>query len=111
MIQGIQLDVTAAELIERLGDRIAHHRSRAAACEAQLETLAGVETETYSADESIARIRFGSPREGLRERLREHRARAAFLTFLRDHLVPNETYRLTERDLRTIDVIPGRASA
>ena len=107
MIQGLQLDISAEELIERLDARIAHHRSRAAFYEAQLGKLAEVETAADDEDDPIQSLRHGSPRDGLERKLRDHRDRAAFLTFLRDHIVPKETYRLEERDLRTLEIVPS----
>ena len=109
MIQGLRLDVPAEELMERLEGRIAHHRSRAASYEAQLGKLAKVETDADDEDDPIRALRHGSPRDGLERKLREHRDRAAFLTFLREHVVPKETYRLDESDLRTLEIVPGHA--
>ena len=110
MIRGLQLDVSAEELMERLGGRIAHHRSRAASYEAQLGKLAEVETDPDEEDDPIRALRHGSPRDSLERKLREHRDRAAFLTFLCGHVVPTETYRLDESDLRTLEIVPGHAA-
>lgn len=110
MIQGLQLDVRAEELIERLDARIAHHRSRAASYEAQLDKLAEVQADPEEADDPIRALRHGSPREGLDRKFREHRDRAAFLTFLREHIVSGEIYRLEESDLRTLEIVPGHTS-
>lgn len=107
MIEGLQLDVTANELTERLEGRIAHHRSRATAYEAQLGKLAEVQTDGDDDDDPIRRFRDGSPREGLERKLRTHRDRATYLTFLRDHIVPKETYRLDEDDLETLEIAPS----
>lgn len=108
MIQGFQVDVHSAELVERLDGRIAHHRSRAASYEAQLGRLAEVQTDADDEDDPVRAFRQGgSPREGLERKFREHRDRVAFLSFLREHVVPTETYRLDEGDLRTLEIVPG----
>ena len=38
--------------------------------------------------------------------MRQHQEEAATLTMLREHLVPDEIYRLTESDLRFADLVP-----
>lgn len=38
-------------------------------------------------------------------RKREHEELAAALTFVRDHLVPDETYRLDDGDLHLLDLV------
>jgi hypothetical protein len=108
MIEGLLLDVPAEELMERLDGRIAHHRSRVASYEAQLGKLAEVQTDADDEDDPVRALRSGSPRESLERKLREHRDQAAFLMFLREHLVPKEMYRLEESDLRTLEIVPGR---
>ena len=50
----------------------------------------------------------GSPRHGLERKHQEHPARVALLTFLRDHLVAGEMYRLGEEDLRFGELLPDR---
>jgi hypothetical protein len=44
----------------------------------------------------------------LRRRAQRERERAEALTFMRNHVVRGETYRLTADDLRTLELLPDR---
>lgn len=46
------------------------------------------------------------PEHIIEHEMRQHQERAATLTMLREHLIRNETYRLTETDLRFADPVP-----
>ncbi len=48
----------------------------------------------------------GSPRRGLEQQHQQHLERAELLTFLRNHLVSGEVYRLSEEDLRFAELLP-----
>ncbi len=107
MIEGLQLDVPASELIDWIGGRIAHHQARATAHEAQLGKLAEVPASNDDdLDVPVRRYRDDSPREALERKLRAHRDRATYLGFLRDHIVTQETYRLDEADLQALEIAP-----
>lgn len=107
MIEGLHLDVPAHELMARIDDRIAYHEARAAACEARLGRLAEITDEADSELEPVHPFREIRPRDGVERMLRSHRDRAAFLGFLRDHLVADEIYRLGETDLQTLEIAPA----
>jgi hypothetical protein len=101
--------VKAEELIERLDDRIGHHRARAAGYEAQLATLG--EAFAIAEDEDSEFDAFRSPERPqvrLERRRIEHVGRADLLAFIRAHIVVGEVYRLDEGDLRTIEILPRR---
>jgi hypothetical protein len=105
VIRGIALSVNGRELAVRIAERIRWHRERGDTLIEQLKKLAEVER---SAAEDLANVlgRYESPRAILEKRLREHRDRATFLAFVRDHLSPGAVYRLESSDLRMIDVLP-----
>ena len=104
-IRGIQLNVPGRELIVRLADRIRWHRERADALIAQMTKLAQVEHE--AADDLVGVLgRYDSPRAALEKRVREHQERATFLTFVRDHVNPEDLYRLDSTDLRMTEILP-----
>ena len=42
----------------------------------------------------------------LERRAARHRRRELFLIFARDHIVANDIYRLTEKDLRALEWMP-----
>lgn len=100
MIDGLRLDISADELVKLIDERINDH------------------TENARTDDDNAR-RFDTTRRAddpdewddsqgarLRRRAQTERESADALTFMRNHLVRGETYRLTEQDLRVLEVIP-----
>jgi hypothetical protein len=110
MIEGLKLDVKADELVRLLNERIAHHQNRANTYEAQLRKLSAIQDDSDNDEEDVvAELRGrGSALHGVERKLRDHSDRAGVLTFVRDHIVRDEVYRLTEEDLRTIEVLPDR---
>ena len=110
IIKGISLTVRGTELVVRVSERVRWHRERADVLIEQLTKLADVER---AAAEDLANIlgRYESPRAILEKRLREHRDRATFLAFIRDHLAPNAVYRLESADLQLMDLIRDRSSS
>jgi hypothetical protein len=46
------------------------------------------------------------PEHMIEHEMREHQEAAAVLTLLREHLIPDEIYRLNEHDLRFADLVP-----
>lgn len=106
-IRGIALTVNGTELAVRIGERIRWHRERGDTLIEQMKKLTEVER---TAAEDLANVlgRYESPRAILEKRLRDHRDRATFLAFVRDHIAPDQVYRLDASDLRMIDVLPER---
>jgi hypothetical protein len=104
IIRGIHLDVTGRELVVRLSDRIRWHHERIDALIAQMKKLRDVEHEMVH-DLIAALGRYDSPRTTLERKVREHQERASFLTFVRDHLCPDDTYRLDAGDLRITEIL------
>ena len=87
-VSGLTLTVSGRELGVRLGERVRRHREYADILIEQLGKLEDVE------------------RTVLEKALREHRERAAYLAFVRDHIDPDVVYRLEPSDLRMIDLAP-----
>ena len=105
MIDGIVMDVTGQELIDRIEAREADHRERARECQAELQRLSA-EAGTSDRVEGGGWMR-PTP-ERLERKSRQYLERAEALLFLRNHVVVNETYRLTQTNLRTADLLPDR---
>lgn len=89
-VRGLTLTVTGRELGVRLGERVRWHRERADILIEQLGKLGDLE------------------RAVLERALHDHRERATYLTFVRDHIDPDVVYRLEPSDLRMIDLVPLR---
>src|SRR5438105_3177353 len=99
MIHGLWLDVKADELIARLQVRIAHHESKAKAHELQLRKRAKTGRMLKEDDEREPCLSVPeSPLQRLTRKKREHAERAVAFTFMRNHVVPGEVYRLGESD-------------
>jgi hypothetical protein len=106
-VRGIQLNVPGRELVVRLTERIRWHRERADTLILQMKKLADVERD--AADDLVGLLgHYDSPRKPLEKKVREHQDRAAFLTFLRDHVNPRELYRLDTSDLRVTEILPEK---
>jgi len=107
VVHGIKLDVTGRELGIRLDVRIRWHRERGDALLAQMKKLGEVD---HDAGDALANAlgRYDSPRAVLEKKLREHRDRAGFLTFVRDHVQTDQLYRLDSTDLRMTEILPDR---
>jgi len=109
MIEGLTVAVRGAEIVERLSARIAHHQERVRTCERRLAQAAGEadDPEDDQGDAIFVGPQPGSPRRRIERRLRGHQERILTLAFMRDHLVPDEVYRLSEGDLASLEIIPS----
>lgn len=112
MIEGLRVDISGGELQARLNERIELHRGRAGGLVAQLERLAapGLD-DTQDDDEPPAPFlcRGDSPARVTQRRLERLQSRIVMLTFLREHLVRAETYRLDVDDLEALELVPERS--
>jgi hypothetical protein len=88
MIDGLRLDINADELVKLLDDRIAEHTENAESDDDNARRL----DQTKRADEEDWEDNQGSR---LRRRAQGERDRADALTFMRNHVIRGETYRLT----------------
>jgi hypothetical protein len=107
VIDGIRIDVTAEELVRHLDERIRHHRERSAECERKAQRAGTMESSPQDEDEDEPMIACwpGFVHE-LERRAARHRNREALLVFLRNHVVAHEIYRLSERDLKSVELLP-----
>lgn len=94
MIDGLKVQISSEELAVRLAERILWHRHVAGAYEEELRKKEGQREDPLTPDGMIE------------QEMREHQEQAAVLTLLREHLIPNEIYRLSELDLRFADLVP-----
>ncbi len=68
-----------------------------------------VSLEREAADDIVGILgRYDSPRVALEKKVREHQERATFLTFVRDHVNPEDLYRLDSADLRMSEILPDK---
>ena len=101
MIEGLHFDIPFEEMKERLLIKVNHHINRAAWYHDRVRDL-----KAGSPDIDL-KVTGGNPVSQLESRVETHQNRAEFFTFMADHLIKGETYRLSERDLITLEFISG----
>lgn len=111
MIEGFRVEVTAEELVRHLDERIHHHHELAAECESKAKRLEALQQVAEEDDDAALGFCGPSYRHALAEKATRHRSRELLMTFLRNHVVVNEIYRLTEQDLRSVEWLPTEESA
>jgi hypothetical protein len=111
VIDGFRIEITADELIKHLDARIEHHRIAASECDARRIRFEAVGTlpEEEEGEAPFFALWPGYGSE-LERRGEGHKRKEATLSFLRDHVVAREIYRLGEHDLRLLELWPRRSS-
>ena len=99
MIEGIRIELDSHELRQTLEKRAAHHKERATWYEEQVAAL--------YAGGAMSPNRSMDPVSSLRQRGKEHVHRAALLTFVAQHVIPGEVYRLTQAELSRFELVEG----
>lgn len=105
MIEGLRLDVTADEIVKLIDQRIAEHSENATVDEADAKKFEATARNDDAEDDFTGEISVGAR---LRRRAQHERERVEALSFMRGHVVRGETYRLTNEDLRTLEILPTR---
>ena len=108
MIVGLHIEVSAEQLGERIAARVAHHLKQVELGRAQLPSLPEPEDDPSQTGFASRLLRARSPREMMKQRIAEHIRKATLLTFIREHLIPGEIYRLRDADLEVADLLPSR---
>src|SRR5262245_26581532 len=106
MIDGIRIDLTAEELIRHLDERIQHHHDRAAEFDRKAKRVADIQSPESDDDEEPTIACWPTMVHDQERRAARHRSRETLLVFLRNHVVANEIYRLSERDLKSLELLP-----
>jgi hypothetical protein len=111
VVDGFRIEMTADELIQHLEGRILHHRTAASECEAKRIRFEAVGTlpDEEDGDPPLLAAWPGYGME-LERRTDSHKRKEATLTFLRDHVIAREIYRLGEHDLRLLELWPRKAA-
>ena len=93
MIDGLKVTMSGEELRGKLDERIESHARQAAHWAKQLETPADGDAVPM-------------PAHIVENEIERAHDQVETLTFLRDHIIADETYRLGEYDLRFADLLP-----
>jgi hypothetical protein len=99
MIRGLKIEIPTQELREHIEARAQYHRDKAEWYAGQVRNLrAGGEGlgEYHASNDPVA---------SLQRSEHSHQERCAFFSFLAEHLIADETYRLTEEDLSRLEFI------
>ncbi len=97
MIEGLNFDISSAEMKVILKKSGEHHAARVLFYR---DKLVGFDSPHASNSTD--------PASDMRRSLDHHKNEVIKFRFLLEHVIPNETYRLTEAGLRSIGVIPNR---
>jgi len=101
MITGFQLDVSSDELKNHLQIKADYHKGKAESYGRQLEGV----TKLMSDEPNAGLGQTVNADTGLHNQYRSHAQRASFFKFCADHILPNETYRLTEENLIKLEFV------
>lgn len=106
-IKELRLVITSSELKELVEGRAEYHAGRVELLKAEV-TRMGELLDDMDEEASLAG-KFsnsgGSAVNSLKSKLKKHRDQATYFTFFAAHIVPNETYELTQDDLATLEVV------
>lgn len=116
-IEGIKLSITSAELKKLCEARVEYHSTRARWNETKLKELKptfdqATEDAEDEAEEQFKAMTYANngnnndPLDRFKRGARHHRDRAVVFRFTAAHVIENETYILTEEDLRKLEVLP-----
>ena len=96
MIEGLFIELASSELKQHLAERAKYHKDRSKWYAEQIATLrAGLQASNIS----------NNPIDSLERSAKRHKERFAYFTFMAEHLIPDETYRLSENDLNRIELV------
>lgn len=95
MIEGVKIDIPSDELKSHLTGRVEYHKGKERFYRNQAQVLkdGGAGTIAMSND----------PVSSLQGSQRQHSQQAAFFQFMAEHIVPDETYRLSESDFSRLE--------
>lgn len=96
MIEGIRIELSAAELRAHIVTRRDFHKTKADWYQARMGALkAGSEENSGMSNDPIT---------GLRRSFEEHASKVAFFALMAEHLI-DDTYRLSQGDLGTLEFV------
>jgi hypothetical protein len=97
MIEGIRIEVSSQELKDHLNGMVKYHAEKAGF---YLNQAAGLQAADVSETGHS-----NDPVGSLKSSARGHANKRDFFNFLAEHVIPNETYRLSHADLGTLEFI------
>lgn len=102
--EGIKLEIAGTALAEELAERIASHERRAADLSEELDMIRERHTDEPNGADFL---RLEPRRREVARSMHDHEERGRFLDFVRRHLSPTTTYRLSLSELAAFGISPG----
>lgn len=104
VIEGLKIDVPAAELKKMLEGRLEYHQAKAKAYEEQQAQLQKVEDQLGEEAKKLSKVSHATVAETLESSIKKHKDQIIYYKFMAEHVIPNKTYRLQEHDLTRLGV-------
>jgi hypothetical protein len=108
IINGLQIEVPAAELKVMLEGRLKYHQDKVVAYTKQYEQMAQVEGLLAEEANQIGKTSNRSASDGVKEAIKKHKDQTVYYKFMSEHVVTSATYRLSENDLVRLGVQADR---
>lgn len=102
MIKGMQLHINSDEMKKILEERRDFHLKKTTFYEKNLKEFTQVEESGVFDNFSNSSVH---PTETLKDKVKKHKGKSEYFQFLVDHVVPSETYELSESDLTHLGII------
>lgn len=101
MIQGLQIQLSSKELKEQLQERAKFHSEKSTFYQQQCKDFAAASEKLPEEMQNTS----NSPIRTMEDKVRDHQNRSSIFSFMAEHIVPDETYQLTENDLTRLEII------
>ena len=95
MIEGLQIDISSEELKVHLAERAKYHRERAEWYNAQATSLRDGLRITHVTNDPVI---------SLEDSTKRHQDNSAYFSFMAEHIIEDEIYRLPQDDLGRIEL-------
>ena len=99
MIEGIKIEMTTTELKTHVVERVKFHKGKAVWYAKQATNLRAGRSDGMMSASNMT----NDPVTSLVRSREEHEKRATYFALVAKHLIPNETYRLSESDLSRLE--------
>lgn len=98
MVEGLKFQMTSEELRDHLIARVKHHVSRREFYTTKADELERGKAEGMGYSN-------GDPVRSLREKCDEHDRQVKLFTWMHDHVAPDESYQLDDKDLQRLEIL------
>jgi type IV secretory pathway VirB4 component len=103
MVTGLQIDIPSDELKKLMEERLAHCNEKQTVYEQEAKTLRA-SVQKLEGDLKVGKGGGFNPAETLEQNATKYRELAAWYKFMLEHVIKNETYRLSTEDLRLLGI-------